>query len=223
MRFLDAVLELLATANPHVVILYGRKGGRDVDLLAIIQEDRQIPWKLGKLDLLAIGLSSAKELARLNDPVVLEPIRTGQVLCGSVELVSEMESDASSGANTESAVLHNLNRSREESLSAWQWYRRSIATEDPSCVEIALLNMTYRRVYYLTAAAIASHRPAPSFGDLLEIDEQLKDGRKLLSEVKDGCKPSTSSLRATLMALDIEESFYGVEHSGSRRTRSARR
>lgn len=133
-------------------VLYGSEKGRDIDVL-LVQEDR-IPTQnllAGQTDFFIISKSNFDMLLGLLDPVVVDPVLSGEIILGDsnewYKLRKQIKDTSPETACSEHAVLRSL----EESLSTnriWCQYQNE---SDPVLLEWAFQNLSFA-ISYLSFA-----------------------------------------------------------------------
>lgn len=114
------------TYGVEYVFLYGNQSDTsDIDLLVVTK--RQTPWEyfcLGRLDLACMPSETFHNLRRKLDPVVIEPMFTGELLIGDKKSVESMRDESATEPPAKEVMDHLLHRAVDEYMKAVSLLRR---------------------------------------------------------------------------------------------------
>ena len=120
-KAIQTVLDtIIADEDVLLVIRFGKKAGRDLDLLVISQiEPPQEHVEIIGLDILQFSITRTETLARLRDPLVTEPLLTGSILGGDKCIMEQLILQITTSSPDHGAVGHLL----EESMRLYRLAR----------------------------------------------------------------------------------------------------
>ena len=168
---------LLATGQGESLLalyVYGsRLPGRDLDMMALFAA-QPTPGELcaGGLDLHCVGLERARYLLRHRDPLIVEPLVTGELVVGDDETHESLMADldaSSAGPETVRHLLHSA-------LSCYQGAVQQVHAPDPRGRERGLRNLDFAITYLGLAREYAVDASAPflSIEGLMELHADVR-------------------------------------------------
>ena len=141
----------------HVVLYGSRKPERDIDIVVVQSEKARGPTlTVGRLDLFVIERKQFTALLSLLDPVITEPLLTGELLFGNSASWELLQKKTRGVAPNRAAEEHATRRSFEEYLIAdqlWQQYQTDAA---PETLRWCLQNLSFSISYASFARHYAS-------------------------------------------------------------------
>lgn len=188
--FLDSLFEVI---NKDLVILvnhYGNKDGNDVNLFVVTNDDTYCKQKKeGLLSIRIVGGSYFHRLISVFDPVITEPILTGEVVYGD-DVNGEKKYLASLVSN-KNTLKHLLDNSEIRFMGAEECLRDGELKE-------AMVNMVFCLSYLEFARYYKTKKEVISFKELL-----AKNSKSLLAEVHRRLKGKSISHEETF-------AFFGM-------------
>lgn len=134
-------------------VLYGsQKKNRDIDILLIQKDRTPTPHLLaGQIDFFIVSESNFKTLLKLLDPVVVEPVLTGEILFGDTDKWDRLKKRVSNTKPKHACSEHAGLKSLEETLSTNRIWRQYQSERDPILLEWAFQNLSFA-ISYLSFA-----------------------------------------------------------------------
>ena len=136
----------------HVLWYGSRKDDADIDLLIVTGS--QTHWDqccLGRLDLACLPLEQFKDMAFKLDPLVIEPLFSGEVLIGNDCDIKEMKAEVSSRTPTPEDITYLSHRSLAEYLKTISLLSHYKNSGEQSHLLWALVNLSFAFSYRLLA------------------------------------------------------------------------
>lgn len=134
-------------------VWYGsRRPGADIDIMVVQEsEAASIGTLCGNLDLFVLGRARFEALVKLRDPMVTEPILTGELVFGDRRVWAGLRGDLEHSAPSADCVSHCCRRALEEALSAHNFCCTAEASGTLTHARWALDNLSYA-ISYLSFA-----------------------------------------------------------------------
>ncbi len=198
-----AVAQILPLED-GALIWFGNRDGQDVDLLAVGTKVTEQGWCHGAIDLLVLDREACSRLVTLSDPVVTEPLRTGEVVAGQERVWSTLR-DLFLTTKTPhpDAPPHLLRRALTEYRSALLWIDRYFSSSDPGHAAYGLLNLSFYCTYLLSARSARAGVLPASLDSMLAECALLGACRRASSAIKRGARiQSPERLRAFVAAAE---------------------
>lgn len=174
--------------------LYGsRSTGRDIDILVV--QPRPVPSPVvvvGRLDLLVLQRDCFDQLLSLLDPMVVEPVITGDLLFGDEKIWIGWREQVAAEKNREAVVNHLSERSVTEIMSA----RQILSSHSEEGASWAFQNLSFSIAYASFARWYSKPDSAPcTLEDLIRNKEVcLPSFWRFRSQVKAGAPLSHASV-----------------------------
>jgi len=157
LRALSALLKKDAS-NLFCLIHYGSHK-RDADLDLLLLTRGPTTWNtcsFGRLDLAAMQFDHFACLASMLDPMAIEPLLTGEVICGDRRQVKRLRARVVVSKPADTTVRYLSGRAQEELLAAQSFVKRYETEKESSFLLWALINLGYAFSYRLMSQHYAS-------------------------------------------------------------------
>jgi len=162
-------------AGDNTAILYGsRRPGRDIDILVVLNCAPPVPTAvLGYLDLLMFGRDYFDTALSLFDPVVVEPVLTGELLFGNEQFLADWRKQVTCGHPGKDSVNYLLARSVTELVSS-----RHILNGDTGVGEY--VKWSFQNLSFSIAYASFAKRYAKADSTPCTLNDLVRDGQAYL-------------------------------------------
>jgi len=169
------IIALLETVLPSdgFAVLYGScKPDADIDVLLVQQSPPVAPsLLLGRLDIVVLDIREANNLAENLDPLITEPLLTGNIIHGKSDLFRDLKNLVEESAPSSTGIKHLTRRCFEE-LCATERILLEWDTQQNEVCRWAFQNLSYSISYGSLARYYGSANARVStLKDLIEHDK----------------------------------------------------
>lgn len=200
-----AVVALLPIGEHGFLVQYGSPQGVDLDFFAAIEDPVDMTWPLGGVDLHVMSVSRCSDLLRLLDPLVTEPLLTGEFVAGNRERFDDAYSAAHRTKCSKAALFHLVRRGFDELVRTRFWLQEFLSLEHRRFAYGCLTSLSYSCSYVHFARTYSSRVQAPLlFSDLSQRVGFLRVLRERLSFVKGGGMIKSKELEELLGHWELE-------------------
>ena len=158
-NILEQLFKFFNRKKIYSIVWYGNRKGKDIDIFVVSISNKIYERMIkGQLDVTLIEKYQLHHLINCLNPIVTEPILTGQVIWGNPLLYEKaMLNSINSGTL---AVTHLLD-------SSFRIYREAQTALSKNNVNDALINLSFSISFYYFALHYKNHRKAITFKELL--------------------------------------------------------
>jgi hypothetical protein len=204
-ELIEPIIKILPIEGKGFLVHYGRVNGRDIDLFGVLEEELEVTWNLGVIDLYLIGIKTCEQLIKFKDPKIVEPILNGRLLIGNENFFHNLKKSLLENPVDEEVISYLVRRGIEEILTSRQWLEHYKISTNPRLAYNSLVSLSYSYTYLLSAHLYTENKNSViTMNEILRVSDQFKKIVEFLEQTKDGKNVSYEKTNSLMRQWEIQ-------------------